>query len=274
VRIVIRPSGAHPDFLTIRDAVDQVRDIFELSENDDPRVAWKLVSATTNTPLTISAEIVAMEPDITPGELAAIAAERTKVMKEGFVALERGAIIPAWSSGPKSGTLRRLLHRSLNGVGTTDVQINDESGLETLTPKAAELALRAFDAAHPETDRTRSEVGSIEGEYVELSSYYGRPAIKLLERKTGDDVWCRVSEADLERFSDRVKAADVWRRKRVRARGTIFYSSDGSIRHVDARDVQLIDVPYVGVEDVRDTGFTGGLTVSEYLNRLRDGNLG
>ena len=50
VRIVIRPSGAHPDILTVRDAVDQVRGIFELAENDNPGVGWKLVSATTNTP--------------------------------------------------------------------------------------------------------------------------------------------------------------------------------------------------------------------------------
>jgi hypothetical protein len=87
VRIVIRPSGSHPDILTIRDAVDQVRDIFELAENDNPSVAWKLVSATTNTPLTISAELVAMEPDISPAQLAEFAIEQTRELKEGFASL-------------------------------------------------------------------------------------------------------------------------------------------------------------------------------------------
>lgn len=273
MRVVIRPSGAHPDILTIRDAVDQVRDIFELAENDDPRVAWKLVSATTNTPLTIAAEMVAMVPDLTPLELSALAAARTKEVDEGFTALERGEIIPAWSHGRKGNVLKRLLNRSLNGIGRTDVQVNDEPERKTLTPTSAGFALRAIERAHPAVDRSRAEVGSIEGEYLEIGHHYGHPAIKLRERKTGAEVWCWVSESDFERFSDRVKVADVWRHKRVRARGKLYYNSSGDLLRVEARDAQLMDVARVRLEEVRDPNFTGGLSVSEYLNRLRDGNL-
>jgi hypothetical protein len=273
VRIVIRPSGSHPDILTIRDAVDQVRDIFDLAENDDPSVTWKLVSATTNTPLTIAAELVAMDPHISPTELAALANERTRELKEGLEALERGAIIPSWSRGGKANTLKRLLNRSLNGIGRTDVQINDEPERETITPQAAQRALRAIDAA-PEVDRARAEIGSVEGEYLEIGTHHAHPAIKLRERKTGADIWCWVSEGDLERFSELVKAVDVWRHKRVRARGKILYDRNGEILHVEAHDAQLTEVPRVRLDEVRDTNFTGGLSVSEYLNRLREGDLG
>jgi len=96
----------------------------------------------------------------------------------------------------------------------------------------------------------------------------------VLERKTGKELWCWVSENDLERFSELVKAADVWRHKRVRARGIICYNSNGELLHLEARDVQLADVPKVRLDEVRDRNFTGGLSVSEYLNRLRDGDLG
>src|SRR5205085_8638174 len=188
--------------------------------NDDPSVTWKLVSATTNTPLTIAAELVAMEPDISAAALAALANERTKELKEGFDALERGRVIAAWSQGRKANALKRVLNRSLNGIGRTDVQVNDEPERETLTPRLAETALRAFDAP-PEVDRARTEIGSIEGDYLYLGDYYARPAIKLRERKTGVEIWCRISEGDLERFSERVRAVDVWRHKRVRARGKI-----------------------------------------------------
>jgi hypothetical protein len=273
VRIVIRPSGSHPDILTIRDAVDQVRDIFDLAENDDPSVAWKLVSATTNTPLTIAAELVAMKPEISPTELAVLANLRTRELKEGFDALERGAIIPSWSSGRKAHTLKRLLNRSLNGIGRTDVQIDDEPERETITPEAAQCALRAIDAAS-EINRAGAEVGSIEGEYLEIGTHYAHPAIKLRERKTGAEIWCWVSEGDLERFSQRVKAVDVWRHKRVRARGKILYDRNGGILHIEAQDVQLTEVPPVRLDEVRDPDITGGLSVSEYLNRLREGTLG
>jgi hypothetical protein len=274
VHIVIRPSGAHPDILTIRDAVDQVRDIFELAENDDPGVAWKLVSATTNTPLTISAEMVAMEPNVLPDTLAALANERTKELSEGFAALERGTIIPPWSHGKKAIVLKRLLNRSLNGIGRTDIQVNDASERETLTPQRAEAALRALDAAQPTIDRSRAEIGSIEGEYLDIGSHYAHPAIRIRERKTGGEVWCWVSEKDLERFSELVRAADVWRHKRILARGKIYYSMAGDILRIEATGVQLVDVPRVTLDEVRDRNFTGGLRVSEYLNRLREGDLG
>lgn len=258
--------------MTIRDAVDQVRDIFELAEGDDSSVTWKLVSATTNTPLTIAAELVAMEPDISPTVLMTLGNEQTRELKEGFDALERGVVISPWSRGRKANTLRRLLNRSLNGVGRTDVQINDEPERETITPQTAQRALRAIDAP-PEIDRARTEVGSVEGEYVEIGTHYAHPAIKLRERKTGRDIWCWVSEGDLERFSERVKAVDVWRHKRVRARGKILYDQTGGILHVEADDVQLTEVPRVRLDEVRDSNFTGGLSVSEYLDRLREGSL-
>ena len=76
------------------------------------------------------------------------------------------------------------------------------------------------------------------------------------------------------RFSERVKAIDVWRHKRVLARGKILYDRTGGILRVEADDVQLIDVPRVTLDEVRDPNFTGGLSVSEYLNRLREGSLG
>jgi hypothetical protein len=274
VRIVIRPSGAHPDILMIRDVVDQVRDIFDLADSDNPSVAWKLVSATTNTPLTIAAEMVAMEPDITPNQLAAFATERTKELKDGFAALARGTVLPSWTQGRKATALKRLLTRCMNGIGTTDIQVNDEPEQETLTPQRAEIALRALDAAQPAIDRSRAENGSVEGEYLEIGTHYAHPAIRIRERKTGAEIWCWVSENDLERFSDRIRAADVWRHKRVRARGKIYYNSSGDVLHVEARDVQLAEVRHVELDEVRDPDFTGGLSVSEYLNRLREGNLG
>jgi hypothetical protein len=128
--------------------------------------------------------------------------------------------------------------------------------------------------AGPEIDRARVEIGSVEGEYIQLGTHYAHSALKLRERKTGAEIWCWVSDDDLERFSEMVKAVDVWRHKKVRARGKILYDRNGGILHVGAHDVQLTEVPRVTLDEVRDPHFTGGLSVSEYMNRLREGTLG
>ena len=280
MRIVIRPSGAHPDILTIRDATEQVRDVFELAENDNGSVAWKLVFATTNTPLTITAELVAMDPNLSPGALAAFAKEATSQLHEGFAALAQNRIIDAWAAGPKAVTLKRLLTRNLNGVGRTDIQINERPTPEVVTPTMADSALRELtriqrqDDLGENIDRSRTEVGSMEGDYLELGHHYAHPAIKLRERKTGREIWCWVSDSDLEQFSEHIRAADIWRHKRVRARGKILFNSAGDVLHIEANDVQLIAAQKITVDEVRDRGFSGGLSVSEYLERLREGDLG
>jgi hypothetical protein len=277
VRIVIRPSGSHPDILTVQDAAEQIRDIFGLAD-DNPGVAWKLIFATTNTPLTIAAEMVAMTPDMRPDELAAYAFQATQQLDAGFSALREGRIIDAWAEGPKAQILKRVLTRSMNGIGRTDIQINDELEPEVVNPTVAKAGLQALAArAEPEAppiDRARIEVGSIEGEYLNIGHHYGHPAILVRERKTGGPIWCWVADDDLETISARIRAADVWLRKRVRARGKIIFNSTGDMLHVEAVDVQLSDIERVALDDVRDRSFTDGLTVSEYLERFREGDLG
>lgn len=277
LRVVIRPSGSHPDILTIQDAVEQIRDLFALADSDRAGVAWKLVFATTNTPLTVAGEMVAMVPDLAPEELAAIAHQATAEFDEGLAALMDGGIIAPWAQGRKAESLKRVLARTLNGIGRTDIHINDEAEAEVLTPTVAAVGLRAIERlnrAAGEIDRSRTEVGSIEGEYLQLGHHYAHPAIKVRERKTGHEVWCWLSEHDLKKFSDTVRAEDVWRRRRMKARGKIIFNSIGEILHVETIDVQLIDVPKVTVDEVRDPRFTGGLNVSAYLDRFREGELG
>jgi hypothetical protein len=114
---VIRPSGSHPDILTVKDAAEQIRDIFGLAENDNPGVAWKLVFATTNTPLTITAEMVAMTPDIRPDELAAYAFQATQQLDEDLSGLKEGRIIDAWAAWRRQRCGRWMLASSRRLTG-------------------------------------------------------------------------------------------------------------------------------------------------------------
>ena len=63
IKITVRPSGSHPDVLTIEDAMSHVLDIFEMLKST-PGVEWKLVYASTNSPLQIEAEAISFEPSV------------------------------------------------------------------------------------------------------------------------------------------------------------------------------------------------------------------
>lgn len=251
--------------------MEQVRDFFLLAETDKT-VVWKLVSATTNSPLDVTGMMDANEEEVTADELAAHAMASTSEMSTGFARLVEGRVIEEWREGTKADVLKRILKRNLNGVGLTEVYVNDAPTPDVVTPTVAATALDLL-GAEPAVDRARAEVGSIDGDYMYLGFRSAKPAIRIRERKTGAAIWCLVSEKDFERIDSKVRASDVWRHRRVRARGKIFYDSAGDIVRVQTTEIELLPAQDVALDDVRDATFTGGLSVSEYLELFREGNL-
>lgn len=125
-----------------------------------------------------------------------------------------------------------------------------------------------------EISAAREEIGSIEGALQVVGTYYNSPAVRILESRRKEPIWCRLSEELQEAFQDKATYRDVWHHRRVMIRGRIKYDEDSDIISVLATDIRRIEPPAVSLEAIKDTGFTGGLSVAEYLDRFRDGALG
>lgn len=130
VTIIVHPSGADSDSLTVSDAMQQVLDIFSLlskAEADrigSENVVWRLESASTNSPFTVSAIAVANDP-VSVVDREAQAAKRA--LGEGWANLLTAREKPSWVDVPAEQIVRRILARSLNGVGRTDIRFDDET---------------------------------------------------------------------------------------------------------------------------------------------------
>ncbi len=57
-------------------------------------------------------------------------------------------------------------------------------------------------------------------------------------------------------------------------RGRIRYNNSGAILFAIANDISRIEPRAVPLNAIRDPNFTGGLSVSDYLDRFRDGAFG
>jgi hypothetical protein len=125
-------------------------------------------------------------------------------------------------------------------------------------------------------EKPYKELGSIEGTAKTIDrDGRGRLLLWIHVRLTGDDVRCFVSgEAATE--VGRRQIRDVWRGRRVAVYGVLHYKGLGKLNYIDAIKVrfQLIKPPAVSLEQIKDPNFTGGLSIGEYLDRLRDGTLG
>lgn len=271
IKIIVKPSAAHPNVLTIEDAMEQVLDIFKMIDSV-PGVEWNLKSASTNSPLTIEGEAVSFEPAV---DVSVIARAQAQHLGEQVNQLVRGEL----PSDPKFKNVpaKRVFERNLNGVGETIIEIDDI--LEKPISITPHTARRAVDAILRKSSSdlfsgvvAREEIGSIEGRLSDVGTHYNNPAVKIVTN--AGDVWCRLSDNLRAQFKDRTEYEDIWQHRRAIVRGRIRYRAESGIDYVLATDIRLIPEKVVPVDAIVDRNFTDGLSVGEYLDRFREGLLG
>ncbi|MVT65747.1 hypothetical protein GPL21_11575 [Bradyrhizobium pachyrhizi] len=278
ITITVRASGAHPDVLTVQDAMQQVLDFFNLlsaGPKGDQGIEWKLSRATTNSPFEVTGEAVSLEPGV---DVSVIARMEKNSVIDGLRTIERGEIPDPNVWGKKRIEIaKHIYHRNLNGIGITRVDFEIGEPIE-VTPAFARKAVETLEhKEHLELydfKRAKEEVGSIEGTFGNLDTYRGRPAISVVDNRTKRVVWCLLNSKLQTELADKARYEDFWKHSRVIVSGVIKYGKNGAIALVEARDVRKIQERKVTLEDIRDRDFTSGLSIGEYLNRLRDGTLG
>lgn len=280
LKIIVRASGAHPDLLTIQDAMQQVLELFELASAEDEHgadVVWNLVSASTNSPLTVVAEAVSVKEGI---DAAVVAIERKRRLASAISDVSMGRSPSVWTHPNTRRIAANVFLRNVESIGATDIifDMEDEKPL-VITPRIAEAAIAALEPpavpieAVAGESRRHEEMGTIEGILIEVGHEYNQPAIKIRDRLTGNEVWCRVSEQWRDRVAHEANFNDVWQHRRVRVRGRIQYRGNYIVR-IYAQDIDPVSVRRVDVDEIKDENFTGGLSVVEYLEKFREGEIG
>ncbi len=272
--VIVDAMQDQSELLTVQEVFSHVLEIFQLVNDSDPETAgelkWRLVSANMNSPFTVVAEATASHPHV---DVEPLARRQKAAFRGAYAELQRGRIPKAWSGQKTRETVKRVLARSRAGVGVTRIEDDSTSDL-VITREDAESVQTAIAADHNVPRRTKTQVGSVEGKLVEVTRHYDKPAIRLIERKSGADVWCIVPEHFRHQIAESASLEDVWEGKRVVVRGAILYNTDGKISRIEASSVRRVVTTEVSDEQLSDKEFTGGLTVTEYLERLRDGTLG
>lgn len=277
-KVTVEPTAAHPDVLDVQDAMRQVLDFFELLSGDQDKqtLVWNLVFASTNSPFTAEGEAVSLKPDV---DITVVARAEKALVAESLEALSQGRRPARRLGKQREETAKRLFRRNLNGVGRTQVALGPQVPTITVTPAVAKVAIDTLEAATTNLDllprwREREEIGSIEGALIDVGTDYHQPAIRVLERKSGKEVWCRVDPSLRESIAREASFLDVWENRRVIVRGRVRFDEHGQIIRVHARSIETISPREMTVHDIRDTQFTNGMNTAEYIERLREGELG
>lgn len=282
VRMVVRVDAprAHPDRLTVRDAFEHVLDLFELAvygdEDPNREVEWRLVTASMQSPLTVVAEAVPVRPGV---DIDAIARRQSAEFVRNYEELKHGRVPKAWSTGVARAKAKNVAVRNRKGIGRTSIAVGTpDEPLEQqvdITEEDAQIAVQALGVPPLEAAiKGKEQIGSLEGKLVHVGTYYNQPAVALRERKSNAEVWCTVPDEFRDQIANEANFIDVWSGRRVRIRGRIVYDREGNIARVYASEIHRIEPATVDVGTIQDPRFTDGMTVAEYLEKLRDGELG
>jgi hypothetical protein len=204
---------------------------------------------------------------------------RTRQVKEqistGLSALRSKPERPSYFTEPVLEKAERLFERVTNGLSLTKIEFGDDLPTIEITPPQAKLAARNITAVRKPKEKPYREIGSLEGalQRVERDGY-GRPLLDVKLRVSGETVKC-IARGSAQSEVERHEIADIWKNKRVRVFGTIYYKALGQIIQIESDAVQFLrprdELPRAN--DIIDENFTGGLKSEEYLERLRNGNL-
>lgn len=276
-KITVEASPDHPDILDIRDAMQQVMDYFDLlTDRGQSDIVWNLVFASTNSPFTAEGAPVDLRTNASAyGQIR----NHVAVIERGLACLQEGRALDSDFPADKREIAKRILKRNLNGIGRTVIDLGDD-GVYEIRPQQAERSLAAINGEDDEeydylfSTFSRKEFGSIEGRIVDLSTDYDEPSIKLKEHRSGREIRCRISSDARDEIEDSLTAGDVWTHRRARVRGIINYDPNGKIVRVYDGRIAFIETKGTKISDFRDPDFTGGLPAYEYIDRLRENEIG
>jgi len=279
VTVTVEAPKSHPDVLSVEDAMNQVRDAFVLlqaSTEGDDSVIWRLISATTRSPLTVVGEATSRDPKV-PFELVeAVARAQKRAFTDNLQAVRHGKRPIAWESGRASTAMTEMLRRTLNGIGSVSVEL--EAGRSVIIDTS--VAISALEQLEKKSTfvpgfRKHIERGAVEGTLSQIfRSHNTQPAIKVRERGTGLDVVCIVSPDVKDRIEREIGPADVWEKHRITVYGMLQYGDDGRVTRINADDVKVVIAPKIMLDEIIDPDFTGGVDSVEYLRQFHEGELG
>jgi hypothetical protein len=278
IEVTIRSSDGGVDAPTVHDLLGQVEDFVRVLEgveeamagDEKPALIWRVTNATKNSPLTL---------EITPyPEDLAINIDRRVVEVEraaigGLHALQTGVARPMYFTDKVMNRARCLHARVQNGLAETVIKVDKAVARSplVLNRSVADTVQKHARLIEDKDAIPYKELGSIEGfiASVELDGRH-RAVLTLRARINGEIVKAFARDRAFQQL-ERIKLGDVWSGARVRVFGLLHFRRLGVIEHIDATNVEMLDIEQLpSMDEIVDPTFTGGLTTEEFLERLRN----
>lgn len=275
--ITVTPDEHHDGLLKVEDALLQVLAFLRVAEEGKESLGrvhedfeWRLYSATTNSPFTVIATAIPINPtvDVTEHVIAV-----KSLTSRTFSQISIGEAPPGWLKPDGVAAVRGFFKRNTNGIAETTVDM-PSVGTFVVDKATAANVVPALEPSYLQTDiPARVAHGEIEGRLVAVGRFYKRPALNIRTSLYGA-VWCVLADRLVDLWGDEQRISSIWKGKRVIVYGRLFYATGGKLTRVEADNVRERDVPKINLDKILDPDFTAGLDPVEYLAQMHEGKFG
>ena len=248
------------DAMAAPPASDSVRQLLALidglkTENGD--LDWRLMSVSLNSPL--RAELRAFTPngeDVSDARIMDAANRGFEVLAaiNDNLSGVRGPLTTM--DTPARNRLKAFLQPLKGRTGRVSVSL--PGGFDySVTSAGAEAALEQIVGLERRPTPPMPELGAVEGQIREVTTYYGRPAIRLARDLTDETVLCVFNAAAIQELGAEHTLAEVWGGRRVEVSGKLFFSPEARLMRVDATSMrgltESVDILYL-LREARERG--------------------
>ena len=229
------------DAATAPPASDSVRQLLALIDGlttEDGELDWRLMSLSLNSPL--RAELRAFTrngEDVSDARVVDAAHRGFEVLGavNDNVGEARAALVAL--GGADRSRLKSILQPLKGRTGSVSVSIPGRFDF-SVTSSRAETTLEAIGRLERRAPPPAPEMGSVEGRIREVTTYYGRPAIKLARDLTDETVTCVFDAEAIENLGPEHTLAEVWAGRRVEVSGKLHFGLEGRLMRAEATDMR------------------------------------
>lgn len=219
-------------------ATDSVRQLLALIEglpSDGGELDWRLVAVSLNSPL--RAELKAFTPkgDEAPEARLTSAAETAFALLDATNDNEPEKAARALS-GEDRKRLRAFLSPMKDRTGKFQVLVSGKFD-RTVRAERAQQVLAAI--SRPSRKRA-AEFGSVEGQILAATTYYGSPALRVRKFLSDEEVLCVFDRAEAAEIGATHTLDEVWTGQRVVVTGKITYGGEGKGQVVHASAMRAL----------------------------------
>jgi len=225
-------AGAPP----ATDSVRQLLVLIETLPSQGGELDWRLVNLSLNSPVRAELRPFSREGSEVPDQAVIMAAE------QAF------GILEAVNDDGSEPAVQRLPEESKRRLRTLLAPLRDRSGSFSIKigsrPERvvrAAPAQRALAALAEVRRRPRPELGSIEGQILAATTYYGQPALRIRRFLTGEDVLCVFAPSSAAEIGAEHTLAEVWTGRRVVVSGKISFDGTGKAQVVYAEALRVLE---------------------------------